>query len=68
MGNDVPAFPGAAGPGTVAGMTLRDYFAAAALSGFVTREARGNLSSADYEKQIAQAAYGVADAMLEARK
>ena len=49
-------------------MTLRDYFAAAALSGFVAREARGTLTSADYERQVAEAAYGVADAMLEARK
>ncbi len=42
-------------------MTLRDYFAAQALQGLC---ARGGINP----KQMAQAAYIVADAMLEARK
>ena len=68
MGNEAPGLPGALAQGSVTGLTLRDYLAAAAVSGFVAREARGTQSSADYERQVAEAAYGVADAMLEARK
>jgi hypothetical protein len=50
------------------GMTLRDYFAAAALSGSVGYV---NEFAPAYEaslKHTAQAAYRIADAMLEARK
>ena len=43
------------------GMTLRDYFAAKAMQGLCA----GNSTNA---QQIAEAAYIVADAMLEARK
>jgi hypothetical protein len=43
------------------GMTLRDYFAAKAMQGLCS----GNNTNA---KEIAQAAYIVADAMLKARE
>lgn len=46
------------------GMTLRDYFAAKAMQSYLTSPDRD-----DFEcKQWADAAYMVADAMLEARK
>ena len=47
------------------GMTLRDYFAAQALTGICANPGNTALKSA---QQFAQAAYNVADAMLEARK
>jgi hypothetical protein len=43
------------------GMTLRDYFAAKAMQGFL---ANNNIDA----QQIAKAAYIVADAMLKARE
>ncbi len=56
MSNGGPAFP----TGTAfQGMTLRDYFAAKAMQGLTTNSTN--------PKEIAQAAYIVADAMLEAR-
>jgi hypothetical protein len=45
------------------GMTLRDYFAAKAMSGFCSRE---DLTSDDYADMIRQS-YQLADAMLKAR-
>lgn len=57
MARGGPAFP----TGTsFQGMTLRDYFAAKAMQGLTTNSTN--------PKEIAQAAYIVADAMLEARK
>jgi hypothetical protein len=57
MNNGGPAFP----TGTAfQGMTLRDYFAAKAMQGLTANSTN--------PKEIAQAAYIVADAMLEARK
>jgi hypothetical protein len=51
------------------GMTLRDYFAAKALSGMLTTARSPCLGGLDgYEGHAAQAAYKIADAMLEARK
>jgi len=58
--------------GATPGMSLRDYFAAAAL----TNEAIGGLDmlsmiadpNGEPTKNIARAVYGLADAMLEARK
>jgi hypothetical protein len=56
------------------GMTLRDYFAAKAMQGFVgDRDVQvygihGSGKSDDYCQQAAVAAYRVADAMLAARK
>ncbi len=46
------------------GMTLRDYFAAKAMQGFVSNR---DASSAT-DKEIAFAAYEMADAMLRARQ
>jgi hypothetical protein len=45
------------------GMTLRDYFAAAALQGMLSDPDRGGAGS-----EFAQAAYSCADAMLKARE
>lgn len=66
--NDMPAFP--CGRDVTldqfapsAGMTLRDYFAAKAMS-----DSYGQLSRLDQFKQCAKAAYEMADAMMEARK
>ena len=53
-----PAFPVAG----YQGMTLRDYFAAKAMEGLLS-----STKTAD-EKVIAEDAYNMADAMLEARK
>jgi len=52
------------------GMTLRDWFAGQALAGIVTRD-EIRLSAyrpEEVHKIITQYAYGIADAMLEARK
>lgn len=57
---DSPAFPTPAHNLQNDGMTLRDYFAAKAMQGFV---ANGNTNV----QEIAQASYIVADAMLKAR-
>jgi hypothetical protein len=58
-----PAFPAPAGVShiTEQGMTLRDYFASKAMEGLIAN----NSTNA---QEIAQAAYIVADAMLERRK
>ena len=53
-----PAFPTL---GHASGMSLRDYFAAKAMEGLI---ANNNTNA----QEIAQAAYIVADAMLERRK
>ena len=45
-------------------ITLRDYFAAAAMQGLLTSEIVENYSN----KQVANIAYMVADAMLEERQ
>lgn len=55
-----PAFPNGWMPES--GMTLRDYFAAAALTGLV--EQAGVL----HDKELAKWAYEFADAMLKARE
>jgi hypothetical protein len=48
---------------TLEGMTLRDYFAAKAMQGFLAS------GKTDYlDKHIAFDAYNLADAMLEARE
>lgn len=61
-----PAFPTA---GTTLspynpGMSLRDYFAAKALQGVF---ASGNLELRDTNEIVAEAAYKIADAMIQAR-
>jgi hypothetical protein len=72
MKTEVPtAFPWNYGDLTCTGMTLRDYFAAKAMQGFLTND---NLLRASCEWHqdgseisIAQLAYDQADAMLKAR-
>lgn len=49
--------------GTTPGMTLRDYFAAAALQGMLTDSCIQGSDS-----QFAESAYSYADAMLKARE
>jgi hypothetical protein len=46
------------------GMDLRDYFAAVALQGMLAEDGGGAASN----KDLAEFAYEIADAMLEARK
>jgi len=46
------------------GMTLRDYFAAKAAQGMF---ASGNIPKSVRDDELAAAAYGFADAMMEAR-
>ena len=53
------------------GMTLRDYFAAQALTGAQIWDAVINGKNAQFSegtKKLAEVAYAVADAMLKARK
>jgi len=51
------------------GMTLRDYFAAAALQGFLAGRNINALDCSFYSFQkAAKSCYGYADAMIEARK
>lgn len=47
------------------GMMLRDYFAAAALTGLMSNQ---RLSDSADNAAVAVVAFGLADAMLEARK
>lgn len=67
------AFPGMAPnpPYHVSGMTLRDYFAGQALTGFVGNpEVTAKFARYDYaesQREIADGAYRMADAMLAAR-
>jgi hypothetical protein len=50
------------------GMTLRDYFAAKALTGMISTAGGPCLGGFDgYEAHIASAAYAMADAMIKAR-
>ena len=62
-----PAFPneGFNGWGSpFQGMTLRDYFAAKAMTGLLTAEIVGEYSN----EHVAEIAYRIADAMLKARE
>jgi hypothetical protein len=59
---DKPAFPTWSAKDVVQGMTLRDYFAAAALSGLLSDPERDGSS-----KEYAYDAYHIADTMMEAR-
>ena len=59
--NGGPAFPST----DTSGMSLRDYFAAKAMQGFIIE---GGIRDAGYEKwSIVKSAYEMADAMIEAR-
>ena len=60
-----PAFPVPVGVGADEGMTLRDYFAAKAMQGFVQR--LGKSTGEPYWNVLASDAYKMADAMLRAR-
>jgi len=67
--NNPPAFPlhnhGAQTLGLhVTGMTLRDYFAAKAMTGLLTAEIVGEYSN----EHVAEISYRIADAMLKARE
>jgi hypothetical protein len=55
-----PAFPGKGFPIEMVGMSLRDYFAAAALPGILRGIPLSEFTTADH-------AYEIADAMLRAR-
>jgi hypothetical protein len=63
--NGGPAFPTQNGCRYDAGMTLRDYFAAAALQGIC---ANLHCTPQVTFKEVSQRAYDQADAMLAARK
>lgn len=76
MSNDIPAFPvpessssavGRGLPATNTGMTLRDYFAAAALTGILARGSTPNTIPAGRDTR-AKTAYAWADAMMAARE
>ena len=70
--NNPPAFPhtveykGSDCGGIVphGGMTLRDYFAAKAITGLLTAEIVGEYSN----EHVAEISYRIADAMLKARE
>jgi hypothetical protein len=63
---NTPAFTAPAGVShiTEQGMTLRDYFAAKAMTGLLTAEIVGEYSN----EHVAEIAYRIADAMLKARE
>jgi hypothetical protein len=46
------------------GLSIRDYFAAAALQGFLSNQALATI----HQSELAKGAYEYADAMLQARK
>ena len=61
-----PAYPTPAGVQHNDGMTLRDYFAAAALQGMIA--SRGSLSTRFLAEDDASYVYEIADAMLKAKE
>jgi hypothetical protein len=67
-----PAFPGVDylsqhGKKNPEGMTLRDYFAAKAMQGLFASNAPHDHDDAEIFATVAEAAYKLADAMLEER-
>lgn len=62
-----PAFPSTHPHGREEGMTLRDYFAAKAMQGFITNHHTRRSDLIDVP-QLTKSAYDIADAMLKARK
>jgi hypothetical protein len=66
---DIPAFPAPAGVAhiTEQGMTLRDYFAAKAMQGFLHYSATKSIY-APPDNELAKLAYDLADAMMKARE
>ena len=66
MSKDIPAFP--SDRYSQLGMTLRDYFAGQALPAAIKIVDRmSDETSRDLDKEAAMFAYGIADALLEAR-
>lgn len=72
--NKEPALPtgpenhgynGADGTGSGPGLTLRDYFAARAMQGLLSHA--GRTACEGVKQNVAHYAYGMADAMMEAR-
>lgn len=61
----MPAFPAPAGCSDETGITLRDYFAAAALQGLIANKAHPTTFK---NEDDANYCYAIAEAMLEARK
>jgi hypothetical protein len=61
------AFPSSSESGTYFGMTLRDYFAAVALSQCQVDTAREKDDPLSWEELVAKNAYQMADAMLAER-
>ena len=60
-----PAFPCVDHHGyKLTGMTLRDYFAAKAMTGLLTAELVGEYSN----EHVAEISYRIADAMMKARE
>lgn len=66
--NGGPAFPWGSGGDIRGGASLRDYFAAKAMQGFLSALGSVDAPGIDHAEGIAAEAYVVADAMLEARK
>ena len=62
-----PAFPTSNGGSPDDGMTLRDYFAAKAMQGFIASANHKGLY-APPDNELASAAFQLADAMLKARQ
>jgi len=65
-----PAFPNEGFNGwgePFQGMTLRDYFAAKALQGFIQYSATKGIYTPP-DNELASVSYGLADAMLKARQ
>jgi len=63
---DIPAFPVSGDWSQIKdkGMTLRDYFAAHAMTGLLTAETVGEYAN----EHVADISYRIADAMMKARE
>ena len=64
MSNDIHAFPRTSAYAAWGGMTLRDYFAAKAMTGLLTAEIVGEYTN----EHIANISFLIADAMMKARE
>jgi hypothetical protein len=62
-----PAFPLKTWDGHFTGMSLRDYFAAAALTGLLADSRGASVSGEALAVKLGEAAYLAADAMLKER-
>jgi hypothetical protein len=65
--NNQPAFPTVMLDKPEGGMTLRDYFAAKAMQGFIQYSATKGIYTPP-DKELASVSYGLADAMMKARE